>query len=76
MAQYDVFSNPSRSAAEGIPYVVVVQSDLLEPARSKHQQETLLKGSDLDKKTYRQGGSFTWKSTSAGPSGPRAWTRL
>ena len=30
MAQYDVFSNPSRSAAEGIPYVVVVQSDLLD----------------------------------------------
>ena len=30
MAQYDVFSNPSRSGAEGIPYVVVVQSDLLD----------------------------------------------
>jgi toxin CcdB len=30
MAQYDVFINPSRSAAEGIPYVVVVQSDLLD----------------------------------------------
>ena len=30
MAQYDVFTNPSRSAAEGIPYVVVVQSDLLD----------------------------------------------
>jgi len=30
MAQYDVFSNPSRSAAEGIPYVVVIQSDLLD----------------------------------------------
>lgn len=30
MAQYDVFPNPSRSAAEGIPYVVVIQSDLLE----------------------------------------------
>jgi toxin CcdB len=29
MAQYDVFDNPSRSAAEGIPYVVVIQSDLL-----------------------------------------------
>ena len=29
MAQYDVFANPSRSAAEGIPYVVVIQSDLL-----------------------------------------------
>jgi toxin CcdB len=29
MAQYDVFTNPSRSAAEGIPYVVVIQSDLL-----------------------------------------------
>ena len=30
VAQYDVFPNPSRSAAEGIPYVVVVQSDLLD----------------------------------------------
>jgi toxin CcdB len=30
MAQYDVFTNPSGSAAEGIPYVVVVQSDLLD----------------------------------------------
>ena len=30
MAQYDVFSNPSSSAAEGIPYVVVIQSDLLD----------------------------------------------
>lgn len=29
MAQYDVFANPSRSATDGIPYVVVVQSDLL-----------------------------------------------
>jgi toxin CcdB len=30
VAQYDVFANPSRSAAEGIPYVVVIQSDLLD----------------------------------------------
>ena len=30
MAQYDVFTNPSASAAAGIPYVVVVQSDLLD----------------------------------------------
>ncbi len=30
MAQYDVFINPSSSAADGIPYVVVVQSDLLD----------------------------------------------
>jgi toxin CcdB len=30
MAQYDVFTNPSGSAADGIPYVVVVQSDLLD----------------------------------------------
>lgn len=29
MAQYDVYPNPSRSAADGIPWVVVVQSDLL-----------------------------------------------
>jgi len=29
MAQYDVFANPSGSANDGIPYVVVVQSDLL-----------------------------------------------
>jgi hypothetical protein len=26
-AQYDVFSHPSSSTAEGIPYVVVIQSD-------------------------------------------------
>ena len=30
MAQYDVFANPSSSAANGIPYVVVIQSDLLD----------------------------------------------
>jgi len=30
MAQYDVFTNPSKSAADGIPYVVVIQSDLLD----------------------------------------------
>jgi toxin CcdB len=30
MAQYDVFTNPSSSATDGIPYVVVIQSDLLD----------------------------------------------
>lgn len=30
MAQYDVFPNPSASSSAGIPFVVVVQSDLLE----------------------------------------------
>lgn len=30
MAQFDVYPNPSASAAQGIPYVVVVQSDLLD----------------------------------------------
>ncbi len=30
MAQYDVFPNPSRSRAEGIPFVVVIQSELLD----------------------------------------------
>ena len=30
MAQYDVFTNPSSSAGDGIPYVVVIQSDLLD----------------------------------------------
>lgn len=30
MSQYDVYPNPSTSAAHGIPYVVVVQSDLLD----------------------------------------------
>lgn len=30
MAQYDIFPNPSRSGADGIPYVVVIQSDLLD----------------------------------------------
>ncbi len=30
MAQFDVYANPSRSAADGIPYVVVIQSDLLD----------------------------------------------
>ncbi|MBX9833231.1 MAG: CcdB family protein [Burkholderiaceae bacterium] len=30
MAQYDVFPNPSRSASESIPYVVVIRSDLLD----------------------------------------------
>lgn len=29
MAQYDVFTNPSHSASDGIPYVVIIQSDLL-----------------------------------------------
>lgn len=30
MAQYDVFPNPSGSATAGIPFVVVIQSDLLD----------------------------------------------
>lgn len=30
MAQYDVYANPSKSADNGIPYVVVIQSDLLD----------------------------------------------
>ena len=30
MAQYDVYANPSASAGAGIPYVVVMQSDLLD----------------------------------------------
>lgn len=30
MAQFDVYVNPSESAAQGIPFVVVVQSDLLD----------------------------------------------
>lgn len=30
MARYDVFTNPSKSASDGIPYVVVIQSDLLD----------------------------------------------
>ena len=30
MAQFDVYANPSESAAHGIPYVVVVQSNLLD----------------------------------------------
>ena len=30
MAQYDVFHNPSVTGKDGIPYVVVVQSDLLD----------------------------------------------
>ena len=30
MSQYDVYPNPSASAKQGIPYVVVIQSDLLD----------------------------------------------
>jgi toxin CcdB len=30
MSQYDVYTNPSNSAAVGIPYVVVIQNDLLD----------------------------------------------
>jgi toxin CcdB len=30
MAQYDVYTNPSSSAKSGIPFVVVIQSDLLD----------------------------------------------
>ena len=30
MPQYDVYPNPSRSAVDGIPFVVVIQSDLLD----------------------------------------------
>lgn len=30
MPRYDVFTNPSSSAHAGIPYVVVIQSDLLD----------------------------------------------
>jgi toxin CcdB len=30
MAQYDVYANPSKSVSDGIPYVVVIQSNLLD----------------------------------------------
>lgn len=30
MAQFDVYANPSESAEKGIPFVVVLQSDLLD----------------------------------------------
>lgn len=30
MAQFDVYPNPSQSAARGLPFVVVMQSDLLD----------------------------------------------
>ena len=30
MARYDVFANPSSSAADGIPYVVEIQSGLID----------------------------------------------
>ncbi len=30
MAQYDVYANPSASAGNGIPFVVVIQTDLLD----------------------------------------------
>lgn len=35
MAQYDVFPNPSASVSQGIPYVVVIQSDLLDALSSR-----------------------------------------
>jgi len=35
MAQYDVFPNPSASAGNGIPYVVVIQSDLLDALNTR-----------------------------------------
>ncbi len=35
MAQYDVYPNPSASATQGIPYVVVIQSDLLDALASR-----------------------------------------
>jgi toxin CcdB len=53
MAQYDVYANPSSSAADGIPFVVVIQSDLLDglptrltkplaTARGEHKVPTVL----------------------------------
>lgn len=35
MAQHDVYTNPSNSATTGIPYVVVIQSDLLDALASR-----------------------------------------
>lgn len=35
MAQYDVYPNPSHSAKQGMSWVVVVQSDLLEALASR-----------------------------------------
>ena len=35
MSQYDVHDNPSSSAAAGIPYVVVIQSDLLDALNTR-----------------------------------------
>lgn len=30
MAQYDVYPNPNTTAGQGIPYVVIIRSDLLD----------------------------------------------
>ncbi len=35
VAQYDVFPNPSSSATGGIPYVVAIQSELLDPLATR-----------------------------------------
>ena len=40
MAQFDVYANPSESAAHGIPYVVVVQSDLLDALATRIKEVT------------------------------------
>ncbi|WP_291066378.1 CcdB family protein [Hydrogenophaga sp.] len=41
MAQYDVFPHPSASAANGIAYVVVIQSDLLDALATRLTLPTL-----------------------------------
>jgi toxin CcdB len=46
MAQYDVFVNPSKSASDGIPYVVVIQSDLLDALPTRLTMPLAVAGSD------------------------------
>ena len=58
MAQYDVYVNPSKSAAEGIPYVVVMQSNLLDALATRLTMP--LAFSDTSMKSQLRCAQLSW----------------
>ncbi len=63
MAQYDVYTNPSGSAAEGIPYVVVVQSDLLDALATRLTMPLAVLDVATKVPWLRASGYMRWRTT-------------
>ena len=59
MPQYDVYPNPSSRSAEGMPYVVVIQSDLLDALPRSEAPEAQEPPRPMDEDTRARLRAFT-----------------